>query len=273
MENKSISILGCGWLGLSLATKLASENYIVKGSTTSEKNLKGLDLLKIKPYIIKLNPVLKGDISFFDSEILFINIPPKSRSLGEDFHLEQIKTLNHIIETNNVIKKIIFISSTSVYPSKGDMLSEKEALPSHFLVKAEKLLSEVCLRLGVKFTIIRFGGLMGYDRIPCKYFGGNKGLVDGHSLVNYIHRDDAIGVISEIINQNLWEETFNVVSPLHPSRKQIVEVCCNPFGYEIPTFSEINSPMEYKTISVEKFLKVSNYVFKYPDPLKFSYLH
>lgn len=273
MENKSVSILGCGWLGLPLANKLVSKNYLVKGSTTSEEKLKGLEALKIVPFKIKLNPGFEGDISFFDSELLFINIPPKTRSMGEIFHLEQIKTLNDLIESNRFIKKIIFISSTSVYPSTGQMLKEREALPLHFLVKAEKLLSEVCLSLGIKFTVLRFGGLMGYDRIPCRYFGGGKGLIDGNSLVNYIHRDDAIGVISTILNQNLWGEIFNVVSPSHPSRKQIVECCCNPYGYATPTFSELHNTMEYKTISVEKLLEVSNYVFKFPDPLKFSYLH
>ena len=273
MEKKSISILGCGWLGLPLATKLVSDNYLIKGSTTSEENLKGLALLNIEPFKIKLNPALEGDVAFFDSEILFINIPPKSRTLGGDFHLEQINTLNQIIASNKFIKKIIFISSTSVYPSAGEMLIEKDALPTYFLVQAERMLSDVCLSLGIRFTVLRFGGLMGYDRIPCKYFGGNKGLIDGNSFVNYIHRDDAIEVISTIINKNLWGEIFNVVSPSHPSRKEIFEYCCKPFGYLTPAFAELNNTMEYKTISVEKLLMVSNYVFKYPDPLKFSYLH
>ena len=37
--NKTISILGCGWLGHPLAKFLISENFIVKGSTTTISKL------------------------------------------------------------------------------------------------------------------------------------------------------------------------------------------------------------------------------------------
>jgi 3-hydroxyisobutyrate dehydrogenase-like beta-hydroxyacid dehydrogenase len=36
MKNESISILGCGWLGLPLAGELVREGYAVKGSTNAE---------------------------------------------------------------------------------------------------------------------------------------------------------------------------------------------------------------------------------------------
>jgi 3-hydroxyisobutyrate dehydrogenase-like beta-hydroxyacid dehydrogenase len=35
IENKSISILGCGWLGVPLAKHLIQKGFSVKGSVTS----------------------------------------------------------------------------------------------------------------------------------------------------------------------------------------------------------------------------------------------
>ena len=53
-ERKKIAILGCGWLGLPLATSLLSKGYEVKGSTTSESKLDVLKNAGISPFQIQL---------------------------------------------------------------------------------------------------------------------------------------------------------------------------------------------------------------------------
>ena len=42
MQKETITILGCGWLGLPLAQTLVKEGYSVKGSTTTEDKLEVL---------------------------------------------------------------------------------------------------------------------------------------------------------------------------------------------------------------------------------------
>jgi 3-hydroxyisobutyrate dehydrogenase-like beta-hydroxyacid dehydrogenase len=49
---KNVSILGCGWLGKSLAVSLLDEGYTVKGSTTTEEKLALLELNHIEPYMM-----------------------------------------------------------------------------------------------------------------------------------------------------------------------------------------------------------------------------
>ena len=53
-ERKKIAILGCGWLGLPLATSLLSKGYEVKGSTTSESKLDVLKNAGISTFQIQL---------------------------------------------------------------------------------------------------------------------------------------------------------------------------------------------------------------------------
>jgi len=84
---KTISILGCGWLGFPLAKELMNDGYFVRGATTSADKLKNLESEGIDPYLVHFNPKLFSDRGedFFKSECLFINIPPgKDRELYPD---------------------------------------------------------------------------------------------------------------------------------------------------------------------------------------------
>ena len=71
--------------------------------------------------------------------------------------------------------------------------------------------------------------------------------------------------------ENIQNGTFNIVAPLHPTRKEVYEDSCARFGWEAPTFSEPAQRPDYKVISNKKLLSYYEYDFKYPDPLTFHY--
>ena len=152
--DKEISILGCGWLGMPLTASLANKGFVIKGSTTSNHKI---DLLKSKdvtPFIINLNNIGNDISDFLCSEVLIISVPSKKT---EDFN-----NLIHQIEISK-IKKVLFISSTSVYPASNQLVTEESSIIDSPLSEIEQL-----FRVNTKFksTIIRFGGLFGYDRKP-----------------------------------------------------------------------------------------------------------
>lgn len=268
---KTISILGCGWLGLPLGKRLA-ERYAVKGSTTRFEKLQNLENEKIKPYLITLNPMVSGENQqdFFETDLLFINVPPRLRVQNEAFHLEQIASLIQEIQQSK-IKNLIFISSTSVYDESNKIVTEEDTNETHALAKAEEMLRSFAQKNEINLTILRFGGLMGYDRIPAKYFSGWKGMTTGDTPVNYLHRDDAVRIIEEIIEQSVWNETLNVVSPVHPLRKEIYKKACLDYGYELPEFVTPAEPSSFKIVGTEKLTKLLKYTFLYENPLDFYY--
>ena len=262
----SISILGCGWFGEPLAEALLEKEYNVKGSTTSGEKLKSLSNKGIEAYLIDLNPNFQGDSKFLESEILLINIPPKVKVFGEAYHINQIQSLLSVCQNQVKLKKIVLVSSTSVYPNEDKTMTEKDTDPDHFLKKVEDLVIDFAQKNSKKYLIVRFGGLMGYDRNPCKYF--SKDTAHDHSRVNYLHRDDAIGSILCLIEENIWNETLNVLSPEHPSRSQIWLNCVSKSNLSIGKTKKSTN----KVVSSEKFISRSKYQFKYPDPLAFKYL-
>jgi nucleoside-diphosphate-sugar epimerase len=266
-----ISILGCGWLGLPLGKFLVEKSHVVKGSTTSSEKIPLIQSVVIEPFLLKFSPKIEaqsdGDISqFLDSEILIICIPPRAGKYGEDFHVQQVQSLIDNL-ANSSIKSIIYTSSTSVYPELNqEMTEDDKVFQNHALIKVENLLKS----LPQNVSILRCGGLMGSERIPAKYFAG-KTINTGQTPVNYVHQDDVIQIITMILEKGFWNETYNVVSPEHPMRKEVFLKNCADLGFEKPIFEEPTEQIPYKIISPQKLILRTGYEFKFSNPLAFRY--
>lgn len=268
----TISILGCGWLGLPLAEHLRDAGHRIKGSTTSSEKLELLKGKEISPFLIKLNPDLDCDNcdSFWDSDILVLNIPPgRNRENVENFHQKQISAVIEQLKESS-IKHVLFVSSTSVYPEKPGIVSEEDAesgkavrMSGNALLKAEQMLMD---QNDFDATIIRFGGLYGHDRHPAKYLAGRQNLDKGNAPVNLIHQEDCIGIITAVIDKDIWGEIFNGVSDGHPPRKMYYPAVAKSLGLEPPTFIEDESE-DYKIVSNRKLKRRLGYKFKHPNPM------
>ena len=265
---KNVSILGCGWLGLPLAKFFINRSYRVKGSVPATEKFISLKKEGILPYQIYLNPTINDgfDKDFFNSEILVINFPPKRRDDIEEFHPRQFEALIQEIKSSH-IKKVIFISSTSVYANTNGIVDEQnEKIPEKSSGKALRTVERMLKQeLGFTTTIIRFGGLIGYDRKPGRFFAGKKQVKDGEAPVNLIHQDDCIGIINHVIENELWGETYNACSPEHPKRKEFYEVAAKLGDYAIPQFSETKNA--FKIINSDKLIK-TGYEFQFKNPIE-----
>lgn len=269
-----VSILGCGWLGLPLAKKLIEISCEVKGSTTSENKLALLKSNNIEPFLLRLseNKISDSVTEFlYNSEILIINIPPGLRktteATSEKTFVNKIKNLIPFIE-NSTIKKVLFISSTSVYADTASISTVTEETILHPDTESGKQLVEVenLLRNNSNFqtTIIRFGGLIGEDRNPINMLAGKTNIANPGAPINLIHQEDCIAIICEMLNQvqhdNVRNEVFNAVAPNHPKRKDYYTEKAKQLHLITPLFNE-NETNIGKIVSSEKLEKVLGYKF------------
>jgi nucleoside-diphosphate-sugar epimerase len=270
---RTISIIGLGWVGTPLA-HLLKDKFEVKGSTTTEAKRSKLLAEGIHALRFSLNPFPEGEgfNALFKSEIVVVNIPPRTRSGNGLFHLEQIKYLKSLLG-NAAVKKVIFVSSTGVYPDQNSLEEYQEDFPitrentnHETIFKAEQMLES---ERSYDLTIVRFGGLMGDDRIPLRYFSGKEN-VTGHTRVNFIHRSDAVRMLAWIIESDLWNETFNGVAPEHPLRRVLYEKISQETGFALPASYQTEFDGNDRLISSEKIL-ATGFSFQFPDPLDFSY--
>lgn len=268
---KRVSILGCGWLGFPLGSYLVSRNYNVSGSTTDKNKISLLADNSIKPFLLTINPEVSGKSldEFFETDILIINFPPERRDDIVRYHKKQIVNLINQIE-NYGITKVIFASSTSVYPNTNSVVSENDNLTPEknsgkALASVEKLLLE---NNSFNTTVIRFAGLVGYDRSPLRSIRQKKMVLNSSAPLNLIHRDDCINIIFEIIKQNKWNEVLNACCDFHPTRKAYYSREAEKNDITLPEFDD-QITLKYKIVSNQKLKSLLNYKFKYPDPLKF----
>ncbi len=271
---KTVSIIGLGWIGEPLGFFLREKGFQVKGSTTSAEKQAKLSSRGLNAIRFSLNPHPEG-LGFhelFQSEILVVNIPPRTRSGNGEFHLEQIKYLRGLLD-NSGVKKVIFVSSTGVYPE----VISNEKYAEHFPLSVENAGNDTIFcaeqlmakNSNYELTTVRFGGLLGDDRIPGKYFSGKENVV-GHTRVNFIHRRDAVKLLAWVIEKELWNETFNGVAPIHPLRREIYEKNAAELSIAPPASYQNEAEGKDRLIDSSKIIG-TGFEFEFPDPLEFRY--
>ncbi len=237
-----IGVLGCGWLGFPLAVSLIKSGYVVHGSTTSEEKLLDLKKVLIHPFLISLSEhSLDGPISDFltDVETLIINVPPNLRVGKKESYVKKMQLLHQEVKKSTV-RKIVFVSSTSVY---GDVEGEvtEETVPKPLsesgkqLFGAEKIFKN---DVGLQTTVIRFGGLIGPGRHPITVLCNKKDLPNGNEPINLVHINDCIRIITAVISNSWWGETMNGVYPEHPSKQEYYRAESIKRGFRRPGFKE-----------------------------------
>lgn len=234
-----------------LGLELIDKGFKVNGSTTSINKLAELKSKGIVSYLIDINSE-DNYLQFLNADILIIAITSKN--------IEAFKNLIEQIEKSQ-LTKVLFVSSTSVYDNANSTVTEETPTKDCPLKIIEQLFIK---NNNFKTTIIRFGGLFGYNRIPANFIPADKKIKNPEGLINFIHRDDCIQIIEEIILHNCWNTVFNACSDSHPKRRDFYTDENIKLGRKTPLFDE-NSINEYKIVSSEKLKTNLNYNFKYPD--------
>jgi nucleoside-diphosphate-sugar epimerase len=272
---KKVSIIGLGWLGEAVALLLQRKGHLVLGSSTRPEKVELLRGKGVDAIHFALDPDPKGTAyhRLFDSEILIVTLPPRSRHGDGEAYLQQLASLRALV-ANSAVKQIIFISSTGIYPienkevpyTEEEQLTESNAGNS-ILYRAEQLMAD---SPSYSLTILRMGGLMGADRIPGSYFSGKEEVV-GHTRVNFIHQDDAARMIAWVLDQGLWYQTFNGVAPEHPLRREVYAKNASALGILPPaSYLEVADEKVGRWIGSEK-ISATGFSFDFPNPLDFSY--
>jgi len=172
----------------------------------------------------------------YDCDTLIIAIPPR------DNYME---VLEETLSKVDVKTQVILLSSISFYAGKS------------LVIEAEALVG----KMHPEVSILRLGGLMGYDRIAGKYTAGK--VLSSDSRTNYIHRDDVLGIIESMIEQNIRSEIFDVVAPKQSTKKMIFAQNAKRFGFKETEFLHGNE--KGKALNPTKLCNVLGYVFKKED--------
>jgi len=264
-----VSICGCGWLGLPLAKYLVSQGFDVYGSKTSQEAAKQLESVGIHGFELTI-PLEQSQISpdmnaFFATDLLVINVPPRRRTVKSDEYIASILSLSVAAKANGC-KRIIFISTTSVYGNmQGEITESMQPSPygesgiAHY--KLEQLLRDIWED---DLVVLRLSGLIGPNRHPAKFLSGRTGIKGGKSPVNLIHLDDCIQAITSIIVKSPDLKTLHLAAPSHPTREAYYTAMALKAGLELPSFEDDLTP-KGKVINSDRTIKTLNLSLKHPE--------
>lgn len=268
VAKSQISIMGCGWLGLQLAEYLIEIGHTIKGSTSSFSKLKTLSSKGIIPYHLHLDEKgVDGDFYNFlkGSEIVIFNIPPGLRKNPNKNHFREVEHFVNQLK-NQALKKLLFISSTSVFKDDANFTTITETQQPNGITQAAKQLIAIEQMFqnntAFKTTILRFSGLFGSNRHPGNSLSGKKNLKNGNAPVNLIHRNDCIAIISQLIERNIWGDVFNASFPAHPLKKEYYTNYCKA-NFLTPPHYDLTSISKGKYIDSNKLVQLLKYSFKH----------
>ena len=257
-------------MGLPAAEALVQRGWRVRGSTTRAEKLLNLVRCGIEPYLLRLTPMPagRGLRDFFSSDVVFLNFPPgRRRKDVESFLVTAIGNLIRAMREGHV-NRVVFASSTSVYAS--GRVSETDAgllIPptasGRALLKAESaLMQEPAFRT----TILRYGGLYGYERQPGRFLRGRP-VTGGERSVNLVHRDDAVSVAVQVMEQGIDNEVFNVCANEHPSRGAFYTQAAQWLGLPPPEIIGTDDKPD-KVVLNDKVRSQLGYEFIHSDPMR-----
>jgi nucleoside-diphosphate-sugar epimerase len=232
-----IGILGCGWLGLAFAKKAVEKGYGVNATTTTPSKKQKLQPTQITPFFLKVNEneINGEDLFFNDVSTLIISIPP---GLRKNANRNFDKIIGQVIAKIKgfKIKKVVFLSSTSVYGFQEEEINEESPTLGATTSAIQLLISEKMLLESEEFEtcVIRMGGLIGPERHPVYSLSLKKNIPNPDSPVNFIHQRDAVDIIFKLIENWQPNEIYNAVTPFHPSRKN--------YYTEMASIANINPP-------------------------------
>ena len=237
---------------MELAAYLVKNGYKVKGSNRTNSNAQQLKAIGTTPFIVDIANHCEDLSSFLNSEVLIIAITSKN--------IADFKQLVPKIE-NAATKKVIFISSTSVYPNTNNIVTETTPVIDCPLAEIEQLFLSA---INFQTTIIRFSGLFGGNRKPGNFLKADKKTKNPEGYINLIHRNDCLRIIDQVVSTNSWDTIINACTDTHPTRREFYSKEAEKLGNPPPLFDE-STASSYKIISNEKLKSLLNFEFEYPN--------
>ncbi|MGI4762555.1 MAG: NAD(P)-binding domain-containing protein [Janthinobacterium lividum] len=266
----TIAVLGCGWLGLPLAKHLLAQGHRVLGTTTSAEQLPALAKAGIEAQLLQLGPEFTASDEqrltslLGQATSLVLNVPPRAAVAGG--YPQLLRPVHRAVAATR-LQSVLFVSTTGVYPDEPRLMRETDAISTRDAA-SDVLRTEghFVPRYGQwQSTVVRLGGLIGPERAPGRFLAGRRNLLQGDAPTNLLHLTDAVGVLSTILEQNIWGHTFNVCAQSHPLRRDFYPAAALYLGLEPPTF--LPGGGSSKTIDSSHLQALVPYQFRHNDVL------
>jgi nucleoside-diphosphate-sugar epimerase len=272
-------IVGCGYLGQRLGTRLRREGETVWGTVRSEERAEQLRAVGIEPVILDVLK-LANVLTWPRVERVFYCVG-FDRASGATMRSVYVDGLRDVVASlPDSVRRLVYASSTGVYgQTGGEWVDEgSEARPvtesGQVCLEAEEVVREWSLARGVSCVVLRFSGLYGPARVVRRAAIERREAIsgDGDRFLNLIHIDDAVTASYAAIFASGVEPMYLICDDRPVTRKEYYGLAARLLGAAEPRFepplpgsSEEVRDASNKRVSNELIKRELGVVLSYPD--------
>lgn len=238
-----ILIIGCGYLGRVCAHKLRAKGHTITGTFRSLEKKNELDSLLDRTVLWDNEHWLQA---FEDQDAVLLCAAAKMPSDYETAYLDNAHKIVAAAAKFPQLQQILYTSSTSVYGDhQGALVDENTPLhPNNpqikILLETEKALLSLT---HPKAAILRLGELIGVGRtIEQRLLKMSLLPGTGENFCNLSPLSDVVRSLEFVLSNGL-NGVFNVVTPYHPTRKELYEKIAKERRLQLPPFNLSCAPI------------------------------
>jgi nucleoside-diphosphate-sugar epimerase len=275
---ENIAILGCGYVGSTLADYWQDRGHFVTGTTTSKNRVATLAETVSKAVVMNGNDLIAVYSLLEGQDTLVVSVAPTgsqeaAAATYETTYLDTAKNLVIALSDAPNIRQVVYLSSCSVYGDRqGEWVDETANIDlldqkSQVIYEAEQIILQAANE-SQKVCVLRLGGIYGPGRELVNMFGGLAGMTmpgKGDRFINWVHRDDIISAI-EFARLNELDGIYNLVDDSQLTIKEQVKRVCASYGLPPVHWdaSKFSPPRKSLQVNNQK-LKAAGYDLIHPQ--------
>jgi nucleoside-diphosphate-sugar epimerase len=231
-------IVGCGYLGLRVASRWLTAGHEVYATTRSPERAGALARLELRPIVCDVvSPATLRALPSVDTVLYCVGL---DRAAGHSMRQVYVDGLAHFLSACPAPGHFLYISSSSVYGQvDGEEVDETAATvpveeAGRILLDAEALLVQA-LPQGVR---LRSTGIYGPDRVIRRQnvASGQPLVGDGGKWLNLIHVEDAAQAVTAADADAFRGQVFNISDDEPVRRADFYGLMAQLLGAPAPRF-------------------------------------
>jgi nucleoside-diphosphate-sugar epimerase len=248
---KRFLIVGCGYLGVRVASNLDENGHLITAVTRSPEKAALMADGGYTPIIGDvLDPTTLAALPSADALLIALTHDPTSGVSKRAVLVNGVANL--VREMCTRVGHVVYISSTSVYgQSDGSWvdetsLTEPTSEGGQITLEAERALQEICSAPGstCRLTILRLAGIYGPGRLIARVDqlrAGTPVAGSPEAWLNLIHADDAAFIVSEVAEGLTTSPILLVCDDRPVTRGEFYSAMAKEIGAPPPTFDPDSS--------------------------------
>ena len=265
-------ILGCGYVGRSLAPRWR-QTMTVTATTTTVERLTELQTLADYAVVVNGNDDAAVRSLLQNQQVVLLSVGAPNPNAYEETYLNTAKTLVAALKESPSVQQVIYTSSYSVYGDRGGEWVDETTPVVPLNPKAEILAETEQVLLSaandsLKVCVLRLGGIYGAGRELVKFFGRAAGSVragTGAEASNWIHIDDIVGAIA-FAQQHTLSGIYNLVGTVPLTTQELLDRVFTAHNLPLATWDGSHpSDRSYNARVSNQKLRDAGYELIYPE--------